>query len=342
MAKKKVFQISNALAEGLEETVNAAHNYHGELRVDVISLKKLELDPENPRDMLLTLEDAQRELSEDDKDYARKSQEKDSLQTLANSIKTQGILNPIIVYKYGDKYRLIAGERRSLASTLAGKTDIQAKVLDSKPNELKISLLQWMENVERKDLSLWERLRNLEKILSAYASQKNMTSFHDINSTDLGRMLGCSLPHAMNYKAVLTANTKIQELVRSNKLKNLEKAALLAGIKSHDIQQSAIDACLSGAPLKKLKVLATQDKPKHAHQARLAAAKADGRGRQPSLVNFGVTKNIGVARIVVDSLLRHEKVSHLNQYFTELNWNDYRSVSHAFKQLLLTLEKIEA
>ena len=57
MAKKKVFQISNALTEGLEETVSAAHNYSGELRVEAISLKKIEMDPENPRDLILTFDD---------------------------------------------------------------------------------------------------------------------------------------------------------------------------------------------------------------------------------------------------------------------------------------------
>ena len=79
-----------------------------------------------------------------------------------------------MVYKHGEKYRLIAGERRTLASILAGKADIQAKILDARPDELKISLLQWIENIERKDLSLWERLNNLEKIVHAYAESKNI------------------------------------------------------------------------------------------------------------------------------------------------------------------------
>src|SRR3990167_6261347 len=158
MAKKKVFTIGNALSQGLEETIESAQNYSSELRIDVIPLKKIELDPANPRNMALTMIDVQSGISDSDKERTRKMVELESLHSIANSIKTQGIINPVTVYKHGDKYRLIAGERRTLASILAGKTDIQAKILDSQPDELKISLLQWIENIERSDLSLWERL----------------------------------------------------------------------------------------------------------------------------------------------------------------------------------------
>lgn len=339
MAKKKVFQISNALTEGLEETVSAAHNYTGELRIEAIPLKKLELDPENPRDLILTFEDLYNGIDKTDKNYTRKIEEKASLLTLANSIIEQGIINPVTVYKFGDKYRLIAGERRTLASIIAGKSEVQAKILDLKPAELKISLLQWMENVERKDLSLWERLRNLEKIVSSYATNNNIESSH-VTATDLGRMLGCSLPHAMNYIAVLNADNKVKELVRNNKIKNLEKAALIATIRSEGIKQEAIEACLIGATLKKLKTISSQDKEKKFVTA--SRLIPDARGRQTSLVKLGSTKKINVARLIIDSILTHEKVMHLKSHYSDLNWADYKSINNAFKHLLKTLEKIDS
>jgi ParB family chromosome partitioning protein len=140
MAKKKVFNIGSALSSGLSETIKAAHNYSGELRVDVIPIKKIEVDPDNPRDLLIALEDLYLGISPSDTNFARKTNEQESLETLALSIKEQGIINPIIVYKHGEKYRLIAGERRTLASIMAGKVDIQAKILETKPSELKISI----------------------------------------------------------------------------------------------------------------------------------------------------------------------------------------------------------
>ena len=205
MAKKKIFQISDALTEGLEETISAAHHYSGDLRIEVVPLKKIEIDPDNPIHLLLTANDLRNGLAVDDTDYLRKSNELEELHSLANSIKEQGIINPVVVYKFGENYRLIAGERRTLASILAGKSDIQAKILDGRPSELKIGLLQWIENIERSDLTLWERLRNLEKVAMAYIRKKSIASLEQLTITELSHLLGCSKSQAINYKAVLTA-----------------------------------------------------------------------------------------------------------------------------------------
>jgi ParB family chromosome partitioning protein len=337
MAKKKVFQIGNALTEGLEETVSAAHSYTGELRVEAVNLKKIELDPENPRDLLLTFDDLYNGLDKSDKDYNRKLAEKATLASMAKTIQEQGIINPIVVYKFADKYRLIAGERRTLASIIAGNNSVQAKILDAKPDELKISLLQWMENVERKDLTLWERLRNLDKIIAAYAVSHNMVE-QQVTATDIGRLLGCSLPHAMNYHAVLQADKSIKELIRHNKLKNLEKAAVIATIRNDGVRHNAIDACIAGATLKQLKTISSEDKAKKSPVQRLA----ETRGRTARAINLGATKQVPVAKLIIDAILNHEKVTHMRQHFSDLNWKDYKSINYAFKQLLKNLEKLEA
>lgn len=337
MAKKKVFQISNSLVDGLKETISAAQNYSGDLRVEVISIKKIEVDPENPRDLSITFDDLYKGVSEQDINYLRKQEEVASLQSIAYSIKEQGILNPIIVYKFGEKYRLVAGERRTLASILAGKTDIQAKILENKPNDLKISMLQWIENIERSDLSLWERIRNLEKIVNACAERKGIDA-RDITVTELSNLIGCTKPHAMNYKAVLKANKELKNLIFENKIKNLEKAALIAEIPSDETRQHAISACLSGATLKKLKVIASQSfvKPKRIKEL------VEKRGRQASAIHLGATKNVHVARIIFDSILQNKALIHVADHFKQINWDDRRSVSEIFKQLLQTLEELHA
>lgn len=339
MAKKKVFQISNTLTEGLEETITAAHNYSGELRIDVIPIKRIEVDPENPRDFALNIADLYHGISETDENYIRKSEELASLQTIAHSIREQGIINPIVVYKFGEKYRLVAGERRTMASILAGKTDIQAKILDSKPSELKISLLQWIENVERTDLTLWERLRNLEKIIKVHASRKGLAA-EQITVTELSNLIGCTKPHAMNYKAVLLADESVKKLVRDNKIRNLEKAALIANIQSTELKQYAIDACLSGAALKKLRVIADQANRKvPVPQTPHVSAK---RGRQTTSINLGATKNLNVAKLILDAILQNQALKPISNHFMSVDWNDYKSVNDTFKQLLKTLEELHA
>lgn len=334
MAKKKVFSISTALAQSLEETIESAQNYSSELRVDVLPISKIETDPENPRALLLEVSDVRNGIHSSDPEYVRKSAELESLQSIAHSIKTQGIINPITVYKYDDKYRLIAGERRTLASVLAGKTDIQARILDDKPDDLKISLLQWIENIERADLSLWERLMNLGKIVSAYAKSHDK-SVKDVGVTELSNLIGCSKPHAMNYKAALNADQEIKQLILDNKINNLEKAALLADIEVSETRAGAIDACLNGASLKQLKVYSRQavDQPPQ--------LKSRGkRGRQRTVVDLGATNNLNVARTILSSVLNDKAVSHLTKQFEGIDWDCYQSVTEAFKRLLKKLEEL--
>ncbi|MBA3662187.1 MAG: ParB/RepB/Spo0J family partition protein [Gammaproteobacteria bacterium] len=334
MAKKKVFQISNSLTEGLEETITAAHHYAGELRVDVIPIKRIETDPSNPRNLSVNIEDLCQGFKDGEPDLARKSQELVELETLAHSIREQGIINPILVYKHGEKYRLIAGERRTLASVLAGKTEIQAKILDSKPNELKISLLQWIENVERSDLTLWERLNNLEKMLQAYASKKNMTTA-EVTITELSNLLGCTKPHAMNYKIVLMAENDLKNAIKENKIKNLEKAALVASAEVLNVREQLLASCLEGASLKQMKALAIEDTNKR----KLRLLPKEKRGRRAQTIHFGMTKNIKVAKLFIDALIDSQATTLSTNEHSNIDWEDYASVTEAFKQILRKLEK---
>lgn len=334
MAKKKVFSISTALSQGLEETIESAQNYSSELRVDVIPIKKIELDPRNPRDLSITISDVQHGIQDIGEEKIRKINELESLQSIAHSIKVQGIINPITVYKYGEKYRLIAGERRTLASILAGKSDIQAKILDEEPDDLKISLLQWIENIERSDLTLWERITNLKTIVNAYAKSRTI---HPTQVTigELGNLIGCVKSHAMNYKTILNTDDELMQLIAENKIKNLEKAALLSGIQEKVIRQQAVQACIAGATLKQLKFIADQ-----AHLKSVATKQVERRGRKSASIHFGVTKNMNVAKMIVESILANQALAHLTLPFHDVDWKDPRAISEAFKEILKMLEKL--
>ncbi len=333
MAKKKVFSIGNALSQGLEETIESAQNYSGELRIDVIPLRKIELDPENPRELALTLDDAFNGIVANDHDKERKVAELASLESLANSIKTQGIINPVLVYKFGESYRLIAGERRTLASIVSGKTDIQAKILDEKPEPLKISLLQWIENIERSDLSLWERLMNLDKIVEAYAKNQGLPQ-EQVTVTELAELIGCSKAQAVQYKAVLDADTEMRILISDNKIRNLDKAAFILGITSKEQRKSAIDACVAGASLKELKRI-SEAKPEKV----ITLKPVERRGRQSTIVKFGATKNLAVAKTIIEAIINHDALAPTFASFNNIDWEDTRSVAESFKQILKTLEK---
>ena len=99
-------------------------------------------------------------------DQPRKNFDDDSLEELANSIKADGVIQPIVVRKVGDKYEIIAGERRFRASKLAGleKVPIIVKnVSDRKARELAL-----VENIQREDLNPIEEAISLKTLMEEY------------------------------------------------------------------------------------------------------------------------------------------------------------------------------
>lgn len=320
------------LTNELKKILKEDHDYIDEARIENIPIKKIAIDPNNPREFFLTLDDLYHDIPHSDPNYSHKIQEKQSLETLAISIKEQGIINPIIVYKSNDNYYLIAGERRTLGSIIAGKSEIQAKVLNKKPSDLKVSILQWVENIERRDLNLWERLKNIEKIVFSYAQSKNKKK-DQVTITELSHLIHCTKSHAMNYKAVLFSDTELQNLIKENKIKNLEKAAIIANIKSSEVKKTAISFCLKGASLKKLKAMI---KSGSTTENKLRKA----RGRQSHLVNFGVTKNIDVAKEIINSILRNSSLPLISEDFNHIDWTNYKVITDTFKRIIKKLEEI--
>ena len=87
----------------------------------------------------------------------------ESLKSLAASIKEKGVLLPVLVKPLGDKYLLVSGERRYLASQEAGLKSINACILDNSDNEKEIQLI---ENTQREDLNPLE-------LANAFADLRN-------------------------------------------------------------------------------------------------------------------------------------------------------------------------
>ena len=91
------------------------------------------------------------ELVEPNPDQPRTNFDENKLQELAHSIKDQGVLQPIVVRKKGDRYQIIAGERRWQASRIAGVKTIPATIIEA--NDSKALELALIENIQRDDLN---------------------------------------------------------------------------------------------------------------------------------------------------------------------------------------------
>ncbi len=136
----------------------------------------------------------------------RKVFKEESLRELAESIKINGVFQPIIVKKNIKGYYLIAGERRLRASKLAGKQTIPAIIRDFSENQMiEIALL---ENLQRENLNV------IEEAL-AY---KSMIEKLNLTQEELSNKVSKSRSHITNILGLLRLPNKIQEMLINNEL----------------------------------------------------------------------------------------------------------------------------
>lgn len=103
----------------------------------------------------------------------RLSFDEDALNELAKSIRQHGIIQPLVLRKVGNKYEIIAGERRYKASFIAGLTKVPAVVIDLNDNES--AEVAIVENIQRKNLSALEEAKSYKKLLDrGYLTQDEL------------------------------------------------------------------------------------------------------------------------------------------------------------------------
>ncbi len=138
-----------------------------------------------------------------------------ALKELASSIKEHGIIQPIVVRRLGDKYEIIAGERRYKAATLAGLSEVP--VIISNLDDKQSSLVAVAENVQRKNLSSIEEAMAYKKIL-----QKEK-----ITQDELAQRLGISQSAVANKLRLLNLSIKVQNALLSEKISERHARSLL-------------------------------------------------------------------------------------------------------------------
>lgn len=142
--------------------------------------------------------------------------DEDALAELAESIKIQGIIQPITVRQLGrDQYQLISGERRLQASKLAGLTHIPAYVRTA--NDQQMLEMALIENIQRE---------NLNAIEIALSYQRLIAECH-LKQEELGDRVGKNRTTVNNYIRLLKLPPIIQIAVRDNKLSMGHARALI-------------------------------------------------------------------------------------------------------------------
>ena len=150
------------------------------------------------------------------KGQPRKNFDEEALEELSDSIKQNGVLQPILVRKKGRKYEIVAGERRYQASKRAGLTEIPVVIRDiSDEDVFKLALI---ENLQRTDLDPIEEAQGFKTLIDT----SGMTQ------AELGKALSKSRPAIANSLRLLDLPKEVQQMMVERKLTAGHARAILA------------------------------------------------------------------------------------------------------------------
>lgn len=187
MAKK-------ALGRGLEALIPKGELEFLEAGTKMIDVNRIKPNPYQPRS----------EIKEED------------LRSLVNSIKTDGIIQPVAVRKKGDEYQLIVGERRFRAAKVAGLKEIPATLRNVSDLEmLKFALI---ENLERKDLNAVEQAGAFKRLIEEFG----------FTQQQVGESVGKDRSTVTNVIRLLSLPKKIREYIEQNRISEGHARALLS------------------------------------------------------------------------------------------------------------------
>ncbi len=146
------------------------------------------------------------------------------LKELSDSIKEHGIIQPLVLRRLGDKYEIIAGERRYKAAQLAGLSTVPAVISNIDDNtSAEVALV---ENIQRRDLTSIEEAR----------SYKNLLDKGYLTQEQLAKKMGLSQPAIANKLRLLNLDEEVQQALLEEKISERHARTLLS-IKNKEEQK---------------------------------------------------------------------------------------------------------
>jgi ParB family chromosome partitioning protein len=161
----------------------------------------------------------------------RKIFEEEKIMELAQSIKTYGLLQPIILTPDKEGYCIIAGERRFMACNALGWTEIPAIIREYKGSSMAAVAL--IENLQREDLNFMEEAQGYKRLIDEF----------DLTQEVLAQRLGKSQSTIANKLRLLKLPDNIKEIIKQGNLSERHARALLK-LNSEEKQQEAVSYIL--------------------------------------------------------------------------------------------------
>ena len=205
----------------------------------------------------------------------------EALMDLAQSIRENGLIQPITVREMDGRYQIIAGERRFRALKLNGAVDVPVLIMDA--NEVQMAEMALVENIQRENLSAIEEAKSYVEIMK----------YSGLNQSQLALRVGKSQSSIANKIPLLNLDEDVQEAVSTKKISERHARALI-GLdeeKQHDALEKIVKKGMTVAQTEKM--LKEQAQPKK---------------EKKKVMLKGISKNI---KIAINTI--HQAVSMVNR-----------------------------
>lgn len=169
---------------------------------------------------------------EPNKNQPRHKFDKEKIEELSESIKEHGVIQPIIVVKNNDMYKIVAGERRWRAAKKAGLKEIPAVIRNY--SEFQVAQISLIENLQRENLNPIEEALGYQTLINKY----NMTQ------EDVSGKLGKSRSAIANSIRLLSLDSPIQQKLISGEISSGHARALLS-VESPEVRLSLLESIIS-------------------------------------------------------------------------------------------------
>ena len=214
----------------------------------------------------------------------------EALMDLAQSIRENGLIQPITVREMDGRYQIIAGERRFRALKLNGAVDVPVLIMDA--NEVQMAEMALVENIQRENLSAIEEAKSYVEIMK----------YSGLNQSQLALRVGKSQSSIANKIRLLNLDEDVQEAVSTKKISERHARALI-GLdeeKQHDALEKIVKKGMTVAQTEKM--LKEQAQPKK---------------EKKKVMLKGISKNI---KIAINTI--HQAISMVNRAGTASEINE--------------------
>jgi ParB family chromosome partitioning protein len=321
-SKRQRLRLGGPTLAGIEEYVQGADD-RADFVAEMVDLERIEPDPNNPRRLGLTLDEVA-SLSDPDEVAVRRGDENleprwgvlMELRELADSIQANGVLQPIKIYRHGSGFRIAYGERRYWGAHIAGLRSIPALILAHRPARLRA--LQLVENVQRSDLDLPARVRNIAGVL------EDLRGDGEASAPRLATMVGFSERVARRYVQVVKGPQEVREAIDGGTVTDLKTAAALVGL----------DGGARTFVLGRMAIGKSFEQACGEWEARQRESEAamPTVGRPRTKVTLGSTKNVALVRVLMERICGVDALP-------DIRWDDYGAVAKAWQKLLVDIER---